>query len=916
MPLIARLHAAFPLIGGLVILAAPSPALGHAFGQRYDLPVPFGLYLAGAAAAVAVSFVVMALFVGRIAWSRAYPRFNLLAVPMLRWLACPALLGAARAVSVLLLALVVLTGLFGNPTAQQNLAPFLVWIVWWVGIAYVSAFVGNVWAALNPWAAVFAWAEAAGGRLFPGRAPWRHLPYPPALGVWPGFFLLLAFSWLELIFPEPAVPRNVAVMAIAYSAITWAGMGLFGRHVWLRHGEAFAIVFGVFARFAPTEVRVVRPETCPACGLAWRSGDGDCVDGYGCLPVAPPERRELALRPYAMGLLQGGPGSASMTAFVLLMLSIVLFDGALATPQWGAFEAAAAPYFAALGAPLLVVRTAGLIGFWVVFLGLYLVTCWIGARVTGGALTAGKTALAFAFTLVPIAIAYHLAHYLSYIVIQGQYVIPLASDPFGFGWDLFGTADYRVDIAVVGARFAWYAAVSAIIVGHIVAVFLAHVLASELLPARAAVLRSQVPMTALMVIYTVTSLTILAEPITESRSPTAAASTNVGASGAIKVPADAVLPAPGSGAWQPVGEGIGARTHLTYKSMLSAFHDGTRTTVEDILYPYSFAFRWGVREGADDTTYDAFVDRATALVRKRLKGLKVSGIDKTSKSFRVGELTFSREMPITDVYLDSQNAVLDDAGVIAAPWSAVPWHVVALMEEAVARGLAAFSAEEAKGKGVAWLDLVRDEALKEKLAALVAEFESQGFVPDSLKGKVTAEAARERWAALAKFHAERRHFLVTNGPYIMREWSDGAAVLDVFRDFSYPLGIGSFDAYANPRRAYVTAIEPHAEGLRVVADFERAQKAMRTVRLLREPLRTATPQGLGMAIPACRFVAVAADGRIALVGQGRIERDGGYVLPLAGKLGPGTYEVMIELVVSGNAVGAEIARATYTVPGS
>ncbi len=81
----------------------------------------------------------------------------------------------------------------------------------------------------------------------------------------------------------------------------------------------------------------------------------------------------------------------------------------------------------------------------------------------------------FAFTLVPIAIGYHLAHYLTFLLIQGQYIIPLASDPFGFGWNLFGTAGYRVDIAIVGARFAWYAAVSAILIGHVAAVYLAHI---------------------------------------------------------------------------------------------------------------------------------------------------------------------------------------------------------------------------------------------------------------------------------------------------------------------------------------------------------------------------------------------------------------------------------------------------------
>ncbi len=128
-------------------------------------------------------------------------------------------------------------------------------------------------------------------------------------------------------------------------------------------------------------------------------------------------------------------------------------------------------------------------------------------------------ARSFAFTLVPIAIGYHVAHYFTFLLIQGQYIIPLASDPFGFGWNLFGTAGYRVDIAIVDARFAWLTAVTAILIGHIAAVYLAHVKAMQVLDTRRMALRSQVPLTALMVVYTFVSLSILAEPIVERRAP-------------------------------------------------------------------------------------------------------------------------------------------------------------------------------------------------------------------------------------------------------------------------------------------------------------------------------------------------------------------------------------------------------------
>ena len=218
----------------------------------------------GAAAAVAVSFVVIGIFLRGTPWSGAYPRLDLLRFGVGRLLAHPAVAFVLQLVSVILLALVVLTGLVGNQTAQQNLAPLLVWIIWWVGLAYVSAFVGNLWALLNPWSALFHWADALYRLVRPGRELSLRLPYPEGLGVWPALGLLMGFSWLELIYPEPAVPASVAVMTLSYSAVTWAGMILFGRQRWLRHGEAFSLFVGILARFSPTEVRVSRPEACDA----------------------------------------------------------------------------------------------------------------------------------------------------------------------------------------------------------------------------------------------------------------------------------------------------------------------------------------------------------------------------------------------------------------------------------------------------------------------------------------------------------------------------------------------------------------------------------------------------------------------------------------------------------------------------
>jgi hypothetical protein len=142
----------------------------------------------------------------------------------------------------------------------------------------------------------------------------------------------------------------------------------------------------------------------------------------------------------------------------------------------------------------------------------YLAAIGLMKRMAGGATLAALSGT-FVLTLVPIAIAYHLAHYFSLLAIAGQFIIPLASDPFGHGWDLFGTTLYRVDIGVVDARFIWYLSVVAIVTGHMIAVWLAHVAALHVYRDPALVRRSQYPMLVLMVGYTMLSLWILAQPI-------------------------------------------------------------------------------------------------------------------------------------------------------------------------------------------------------------------------------------------------------------------------------------------------------------------------------------------------------------------------------------------------------------------
>jgi polyferredoxin len=149
---------------------------------------------------------------------------------------------------------IVVAGMIGDQTPTRNLAPTAIWIAWWVGLSYLSAFVGNIWCVVNPWAALFEWCEESFSIQSVRRG--ARIGWPKTLGVWPATGSFIAFAWIELVWDGRSIPSRLAWLAIGFSAITWMGMLLFGRNTWLRYGDPFALAFSVLARFAPTEMRV------------------------------------------------------------------------------------------------------------------------------------------------------------------------------------------------------------------------------------------------------------------------------------------------------------------------------------------------------------------------------------------------------------------------------------------------------------------------------------------------------------------------------------------------------------------------------------------------------------------------------------------------------------------------------------
>jgi hypothetical protein len=385
---------------------------------------------------------------------------------------------ALGAVSAGLLVLVFLTALLGETNPNENLAPTFVYVIFWLGFVPVSVLFGNVWRALNPWRAIadaFVWIyERLGGEARPlGELPER-------VGRWPAAVLLFCFAALELAYIDPASPRALALAIALYSYVTFFGMAAFGRETWLERGEAFTVYFGLLSRIAPFGTRE----------------DGTIIVRWPFTGLAGATRV---------------PGT---TGFIAVMLGSVGFDGFSRSSVWQNLVAdVESPYVLDdPGMAELVVTGLNLLGLvaCVAAVGL----AYLGAVRAAQATVEARTSLVrqFALSLVPIALVYAVAHYFSSLIIQGQFVLPLASDPFGFGWDLFGAiGDYEPNLAPVSPNTIWYVQVGSLVAGHVAGLAIAHDRAVALFRSRDAALRSQYAMLALMVLYTVGGLWLLSQ---------------------------------------------------------------------------------------------------------------------------------------------------------------------------------------------------------------------------------------------------------------------------------------------------------------------------------------------------------------------------------------------------------------------
>jgi hypothetical protein len=427
----------------------------HGIVGRADLPIPEAVFAAAAAGVLVVSFVALAALWSQPRLERRRER-RLFRLPV----AVDVVLGAF---GVFVLAVTAYAGLAGTDNQRDNLAPWMIYVAFWVGVPCASLLLGDIWRLLSPWRAL----GRAGGWLaarLGGEAMPAPLEYPARLGRWPAAAGVVAFGICELCWGTAQEPAPLAVLMLLYVVAMLVGMTLYGVEPWTRDADAFGVYFGMFAALAPLVRR----------------------DGV------------LYARPPVVGAVEIDGRVPGTAAVLLAGIGTTAFDGAAEGPLFNDVLPDLQDFFSDIGFSQGTALELGFTTGLLVTVGL-MGLIWLVAR-QGPRL---------AHSLAPILAAYVVAHYFSLLAYNGQELPRLASDPLGDGSDIFGGADSTIDYGVVSATTIWYVQVGALVLGHVAALVLAH--DRELVVHRSAraAARAQIVMLVLMVAFTCLGLWLL-----------------------------------------------------------------------------------------------------------------------------------------------------------------------------------------------------------------------------------------------------------------------------------------------------------------------------------------------------------------------------------------------------------------------
>jgi polyferredoxin/YHS domain-containing protein len=493
--------------------------------------IPGWLYYSSIGFLLVLSFGLFEWMAPRLSAGSPSKRFNLLKYPsVLALVKHPVTRFVAQGIMAVAFVTIIAAGLFGSQLPSKNIAPILTWTVWWGGLVVIILLAGKAWCYVCPWDAIAGWAEGLKlwGRRKEGLS--LGLSWPKVMrNIWPATILFIGLTWVEIGFGVTMKPRATAWLGLGMLGMAFVSAFVFDRKSFCRYGCLVGRVSGLYALFAPVEVRAEDRDVCKSCAthscyhgnemgepcpthqyLGAMDQNTYCISCMECVKSCELDNVALNIRPWGSDLETHKRPRTDEAYLALLMLSLTAFHGLTMTGIWEEFVRGLSDVLGVGRSVAFSVGMAGLIGL---PLAIYALLVGLSMKMSGEAEVKYKDYFVrYAYALLPIALFYHLAHNSEHLLMEGQKVVALASDPMGWGWNLMGTGLLTI-APLASLSTLWGMQVLLVLVGHVYSLWVARRTAVGLFGEGGSAFRSQLPMLAAMVLFSLLSLWLLKQPM-------------------------------------------------------------------------------------------------------------------------------------------------------------------------------------------------------------------------------------------------------------------------------------------------------------------------------------------------------------------------------------------------------------------
>ncbi|MEP1441474.1 MAG: hypothetical protein ABJK39_00525 [Hyphomicrobiales bacterium] len=442
-------------------------ALAHASNQAFVPLLPTGFYTAAGVAAVAVTVLLLAIpSIAKLFSTNA--TITLFDTKGYDGHVYTSLL------SSFFWGFLVIVGFYGSHDPLVNPLPLFIWTVWWVGFVTLSAVIGNFWHWLNPWSGLYELVVGSADRKPP-------LTLPATLGSWPAIIIFVAFAIFMLASISPEDPEELAFFVLLYLVFTFIGMVLFGKDEWESRAECFTMIIRYFSSLSIIGIH--------------------------------DNKVKIGVPSWKLKTQQNKTTSAGL--FVLTVFAISSFDGLNETFWWLDFLDINPLEFPGRSA-IFWETTAGVLITPLILISLFCGCVYSGLAIVGETKRFREAFFVLAIAIVPIAVGYHLAHYLASFLVNIQYSLAAATDPWTTGADFLNLGTFYVTTGffntLEGSRTIFLTQVTAVVAGHILSIIVAHASAYFLFKNNKIATVSQIPLAVFMIAYTLFGLWLLAAP--------------------------------------------------------------------------------------------------------------------------------------------------------------------------------------------------------------------------------------------------------------------------------------------------------------------------------------------------------------------------------------------------------------------